>query len=546
MDPMRCERMEPLQGPRLDSTMSASLDRSPRAILVFWFPLALQWIMMALEGPFLAAVIARLADPTFNLAAYGVAFAFAILVESPVIMLMSASTALVEDAGSYRKLRGFAVALNVLSTGLLVVLLIPPVFDAVLRWGLGLPPEVADLVYGSLWILLPWPAAIGYRRFLHGLLIRAGQTRRVMLGTFIRLGTMGATGLVLAGSGLPGAWVGAAALSMGVVVEAAVAWRMSRGVVARLLASDVDPFPSAPGSRRPGESPSAGTPTAAAPTAGTSAAVAPTAGSPTATPVQIREAGTGTGTVRALAAIGGPPRIPGADRSLSSSEAFSRDEEPALDLRAILQFYYPLALTSFIGLTTQPILTFFMGRAPAPVESLALFPVVMALYFLFGTLGLSYQEAAIALVGRRGEHRRELGRFAAGLAVVASGGLGLIAFTPMARVWFEGVSGLEPTMAALAFAPAQIIAVAPALSVIMGFQRALLVQARRTRPITVATAIEVTTIALLFPFFGWGLGWMGVTAAMAALVCGRLLGVAFLAWRVRGVGGVAPVAGAHP
>ena len=63
--------------------------------------------MMALEGPFLAAVIARLPDPKFNLAAYGVAFAFAILIEAPVIMIMSASTALVEDGPSFRRLRNF-------------------------------------------------------------------------------------------------------------------------------------------------------------------------------------------------------------------------------------------------------------------------------------------------------------------------------------------------------------------------------------------------------------------------------------------------------
>ena len=36
--------------------------------------------MMAVEGPFLAAVIARLGDPKFNLAAHGVAFAFALVV----------------------------------------------------------------------------------------------------------------------------------------------------------------------------------------------------------------------------------------------------------------------------------------------------------------------------------------------------------------------------------------------------------------------------------------------------------------------------------
>jgi hypothetical protein len=48
---------------------------------------------MAVEGPFLAAVIARLSEPMHNLAAFGVAFSVAMLVESPVIMLLSASTA---------------------------------------------------------------------------------------------------------------------------------------------------------------------------------------------------------------------------------------------------------------------------------------------------------------------------------------------------------------------------------------------------------------------------------------------------------------------
>jgi len=480
---------------------AASIERTPRAIFLFWLPLALQWIMMALEGPFLAAIIARLADPTFNLAAYGVAFAFAILVESPVIMLMSASTALVEDAASYRKLRAFAGGLNVLSSALLVALLFPPVFDLVLRAGLGLPPDVADLVYGSLWILLPWPAAIGYRRFLHGILIRAGRTRWVMYGTLVRLGGMASAGLLLAQSGLPGAWVGAGALSTGVVVEALMARALSRGVIRDLLEREEEAQPE-------------GT-YAAAVAHEERTKIRPAAHEP----ALLRETGAAAGGVRALTEAGRPEP--------SASEA-----EPALTFGSIARFYYPLALTSLIGLTTQPILTFFMGRAPAPVESLALFPVVIALYFIFGTLGLSYQEAAIALVGRKGEYRRELGRFATGLALAASGGLGLIAFTPMARVWFEGISGLDPAMAAMAFLPAQIIAVAPALSVIMGYQRALLVQTRRTRPITVATAIEVTSIALLFPLFGWGLGMMGVTAAMAALVGGRTLGVIFLTWRV--------------
>ncbi len=63
---------------------------SSSKIFKFWLPLAATWLMMSLEGPFIAAIIARLPEPKFNLAAYGVAFSFALIIEAPVIMIMSA------------------------------------------------------------------------------------------------------------------------------------------------------------------------------------------------------------------------------------------------------------------------------------------------------------------------------------------------------------------------------------------------------------------------------------------------------------------------
>jgi hypothetical protein len=185
-------------------------------------------------------------------------------------------------------------------------------------------------------------------------------------------------------------------------------------------------------------------------------------------------------------------------------------------------------LTSLIGLSVHPLLTFFMGRAPSPVQSLAIFPVVHALYFLFSALGLSFQEAAIALLGRRCEHAAPLARFGGGLALAASGGLAVVAFTPLAGVWFQTVSGLPEELALLARVPTQVLVLVPALSVILAFERAILVQQRVTHPITVATAIEVAAIAALFPLFGWGLGLTGVTAAMAAFLGGRLASTLFL------------------
>jgi progressive ankylosis protein len=466
--------------------------RSYAYIFFFWAPLAAQWIMMAAEGPFLAAIIARMGDPTFNLAAYGVAFAVAILVESPVIMLMSASTALVEDAESYRRLRNFAAGLNAASTGLLLLLLIPPVYAWLASGVLGLPPEVTALVYGALWLLLPWPAAIGYRRFLHGVLIRSGRTRLVAYGTLLRLVGMSAaaTALYLHG-GIPGAWVGAAALSAGVCTEAVATRVMATRAIRDLLTRDV-PLADAP---------------------------------PRGAPENAAEAGAGAAAGPAAARAGA--RIRGGLRGVRSAARAGYGE--------IARFYFPLALTSFIGLTSQPLLTFFMGRAPSPVESLAVFPVVHGLTFLFRAPGFSYQEAVIALSGRQVRNVRMLARFGVGLGFSASAALALVAFTPLAEVWYVTVAGLTPELAAFAIVPTRILVPLPALAVLLAFQHALLVNGRTTRVITAATATEVAGIAVLFMVFGWWMGLVGVTAAMIGLLGGRIFGALWMARAVRRV-----------
>ncbi len=409
--------------------------------------------MMATEGPFLAAIIARLSDPTFNLAAHGVAFAVAILIEAPVIMLMSAATSVVKDRTSFLKLRNFARALCLGTTIVLLVALIPPVYETLIVGLMGVPREVADLTYGALWFYLPWPSAIGYRRFLQGVLIRSGKTALVAYGTGIRLVAM----VIAALAGyllldIPGAWVGALALGTGVTVEA---------IVARFMAAE---------------------------------------------------------TVRGFLR-GDYPDVEGEELTYSD----------------LARFYWPLALTSLIGLTVQPILTFFMGRSVSPVESLAVFPVVHSLSFFFRSMGLAFQDTAIALMGEGFEHFAELRTFAISLGLATSAGLAFVAFTPLSDVYFEGISGLRPELAGFALTPARVIVALPAMSVLLSLQRALLVESRRTHHITIASALEVLTVAGTFTVLGFGLEWVGATAAFSAFMAGRLMSNIYLAWGCRGL-----------
>ena len=404
--------------------------------------------MMAAEGPFLAAIIARLPSPEFNLGAYGVAFALAILIEAPVIMLMSAATSLVKDRISYLKMRNFSRGLILGTTLLLLIVLVPGVYRWLTETLLQLPTEVADLTYGALWFFLPWPSAIGYRRFLQGVLIRAGKTRLVAMGTLIRLFAM--TVAALLGYlllDIPGAWIGGLALGTGVTVEAIAARFMAAETVRELLAEETD----------------------------------------------------------------------------------SGYTGRTVTYRAIATFYLPLALTSMIGLTIQPLLTFFMGRSVAPVESLAVYPVVHSLSFFFRSMGFAYQDAAIALIGEQFEHYRELRRFCFTLGAVATAGLALVAFTPLFQLWFVTLSGLTPELTSFALIPARIIVPLPFLSVLLSFQRAILVEGRRTQHITWASVIEVTAVAVLFLTLGVGFEVVGATAAFTAFLGGRLVSTVYLA-----------------
>ena len=429
--------------------VSLGVKRSPlsyRRIFVFWLPLAGTWLMMAVEGPYLAAIIARLPEATANLAAFGVAFAFAIIIESPVIMLMSASTALVEDAASFRALRRFAYGLAALVTGAQVVVLLPPVFDLIART-LQLPAEVANLTHGALAILLPWPGAIAYRRFRQGLLIRHHQTRRVAYGTVIRVAAMSLTAVAgFLTTSLPGASIAALALSVAVVIEALASRAMSGEIVAELL-----------------------------------------------------------------------------DRPRAA------ERMATLRLRALVRFYAPLGLTTFIALSSQPLVTFFMGQARFPIESLAVLPVIHGLTFIFRAVGLSYLEVVIALLGPQREHFRRLRNFAVLLAATATAGLSAIALTPLANVWFQTISGLSPVLTQFALLPLAILSVFPALSVALHLQRGILVHARHTRPTARATALEVMTIAGTLAVAIHGLDLTGAVAASIAILAGRIVGVAWLA-----------------
>jgi progressive ankylosis protein len=420
-----------------------------KKILKFWLPLAGTWLMMSVEGPFIAAIIARLVDPKFNLAAYGVAFSFALIVEAPVIMMMTASTSLVNDYTSLRKLRQYTWLLNAVITATMLILVIPDFFYFITINLIGLPENVAQLTHTATIIMLPWPAAIGFRRFYQGVLIRNHSTRRVAYGTVIRLFSMGSTALLLYSyTTLAGVYIGTSALSVGVTMEAIC----TRFMVNKIL------------------------------------------------------------------------------KQLKAHEAQDNQVNP-LSFRAINKFYYPLALTSMLTLGVHPLITFFIGKSVMPLESLAVLPVVSSFVFLFRGVGLSFQEAAITMLGINPENDRVVYRFATMLGALLAGALIITAMTPLSKLWFSKVSGLTPELTGLALTPLLIMGLFPASTVLISMQRAILVKMGQTTRITTATIIEVVTIVSVLYVSIIHLQAIGVTAAASAFISGRLAANFYLSFK---------------
>lgn len=209
----------------LEGTPPASTIETPltvRTVARTWWPLAASWILMSAELPLVSAIMARLTDPKIHLAAYGgVVFPLSMIVEAPIIMLLSASTALSKDLRSYELLKRFMLWMGAGLTALHLLIALTPLYGFVVGSLIHAPEEIRGPARIGLIIMTPWTFSIAYRRLHQGVLIRFGHSHSVGIGTAMRLG---GNALILAIGyamhSLPGIIVGASGVAFGVVAEA--------------------------------------------------------------------------------------------------------------------------------------------------------------------------------------------------------------------------------------------------------------------------------------------------------------------------------------
>ncbi len=403
---------------------------------------------MALEGPLQTIFVARLADPKVHLAAFGsLVLPIAMLIEAPIIMLLSASTALSSDLNAYRRIRRFMHGMSAGLTTLHALLALTPLYHLLVVNVLHAPAETVEPARIGFILMIPWTWSIAYRRFNQGVLIRFGRSITVGIGTFIRLAANGVVlGLGMTVLKLPGTTLACMAVMAGVLSEAAYAGLCVRPVLR-------DELPREP--------------------------------------------------------LGQP-----------------------LSGKSFLRFYVPLSLTSLIFMGIRPILSAAVGRMPNALDSLAVVPVVNGLVFLFRSVGAAYNEVVIAHLDRPGSSV-VLARFARRIGIATTLGLAVVTATPLARVWFGTISGLDGSLMELARSTLWITLLLPGLAAMQSFLQGIIVHSRRTRGVTEAVFVYLaSSVVILGIGVAWG-GASGAFLAMASIAVGEILRTSWFVWRSR-------------
>lgn len=435
----------PVTRPLPASVSSSQPALTRRRIVHTWWPLAASWLLMTAELPLMSAVVARLVQPEINLAAWGIDFALATILQSPTAMLLATSTALSKDKSSYLKLRRFMLWIVALVTAIHALIAFTPLYYPVVGGLIGVPAEVLEPARLGLMIMTPWSAGTAYRRFQQGVLIRFGHSRVVIWGSVLRV-SVDALVLVIGYllGNVPGVIVATCAIIAGVLSEAIYAGLAVRPV-------------------RRG---------------------------------QLQQA---------------PP------------------VKPALTLGVFLNFYIPLALTNFLMLAVQPLVSAALSRMPDPLQSLAVWPVIYGLLLMWQSVGLAYNEVVIALLDAP-QAVPALRRFAAVLAIAASLLLLLVTATPLASLWFGRVAALPPELVTMARHGLWLALLVPAMRILQSWFQGVIVYSRATRSVTEAVALFLLVIGIML--------WLGATfdlitglyVSLAAFVTGFVIQTAWL-WR---------------
>ena len=205
---------------------------------------------------------------------------------------------------------------------------------------------------------------------------------------------------------------------------------------------------------------------------------------------------------------------------------------PRLTLKEIALFFFPLLLNVQLMSISHTVINGALARLDDYVTALAGMSVALIVHLFIASPSYQNHTVTIAMVRGRKSMRSVL-IFVVLVASYVAVTLSLIAFTPLGDLVLIKLLGTPPQVAVAAREALYILALLPFFTGIRGFCQGLIIQARHTSLISLATGVRV---AALFGYLAIGQAWfsgaqLGAFALVGCVITETLV-IALFAWRV--------------
>ena len=209
---------------------------SQRELWRLFFPLAMSGIFFPLSRPISNAAIARTKSPALALATSSITMSITMPFIAPLFGLKQVVTALAVDREMLRRLARLTLSLSGLSTVLLLVVAIPPVFRYTATVVMGVPLDIATLGTPIMFVMATLPVFSVGRGYYQGILVHYGNAAPIGYGALAYLFGVAITVFITAlALGMEGALAATVAMLVGSVFYLLVVWWPCRSLFANRI-----------------------------------------------------------------------------------------------------------------------------------------------------------------------------------------------------------------------------------------------------------------------------------------------------------------------
>ena len=195
----------------------------------FYAPLAATSLLLTATNPLLTSAMSRSVNPAIALAGFGVAFSLCGVLYSPLLVGQQVAATKLLTGSLFGPIQRVWLRIGMVLSLVAAAVGFSPLGVVVFSSIMGVSGDIFDEARAAIVLLAPVPLLTAVRAVHQGRLVAGHRTNPIALATGARTAVLALVAVALTVTTPGGAWVGAAAFSLGLLVETILVTRARAG-----------------------------------------------------------------------------------------------------------------------------------------------------------------------------------------------------------------------------------------------------------------------------------------------------------------------------